>query len=365
MYHKVGQHFARDFPHSLGDIEDIAAKDYKQNLADQPGEALQTGVTGAPQTGVNGAPQTGVTGAPQTGVTGAPQTGSGVETPCTNTTTELPTKGGTQPTMSTPRDAATGDTLTCDNVQNNNNDNNNIVYNVNTVHASSKKQQQHLQEDGSNIVAADEKDRLKLVGVGNKSAADSKEQLLNLRSRVEPLISAQSASARLQTKGLGNTIIKSLNVLPFVGHLTNKKSRSTAAAAPNGRSPSSTSKEMVGVKRLMSYHRLAFLFNRFRDAKLNLSKTSKKTSSTSSTSDTLKEVIDPHHGFTPVGIRPSSTDSSSKQVVFKPYVTVKDPLTWEAIQFMRGIMDECTHLGNFSKPEDCSLIIVIRATRDA
>jgi hypothetical protein len=29
----------------------------------------------------------------------------------------------------------------------------------------------------------------------------------------------------------------------------------------------------------------------------------------------------------------------------------------EALQFMRGIMDECTHLSNFSVPFDTSLII--------
>ncbi|XP_034244711.1 protein ABHD18 isoform X2 [Thrips palmi] len=36
----------------------------------------------------------------------------------------------------------------------------------------------------------------------------------------------------------------------------------------------------------------------------------------------------------------------------------------EAIQFMRGIMDECTHLKNFSVPVDTSLIIAICATED-
>lgn len=36
----------------------------------------------------------------------------------------------------------------------------------------------------------------------------------------------------------------------------------------------------------------------------------------------------------------------------------------EAMQFMRGIMDECTHLKNFSVPVDTSLIIAICATED-
>ncbi|EDW76804.2 uncharacterized protein Dwil_GK18793 [Drosophila willistoni] len=37
----------------------------------------------------------------------------------------------------------------------------------------------------------------------------------------------------------------------------------------------------------------------------------------------------------------------------------------EALQFMRGMMDECTHLKNFSKPYDTSLIIVVCAKDDA
>jgi len=35
------------------------------------------------------------------------------------------------------------------------------------------------------------------------------------------------------------------------------------------------------------------------------------------------------------------------------------------LDFMRGIMDECTHLGNFSIPMDTSLIIIVLANRDA
>jgi len=32
---------------------------------------------------------------------------------------------------------------------------------------------------------------------------------------------------------------------------------------------------------------------------------------------------------------------------------------------MRGVMDECTHLGHFSKPVDPSLIIAVTAKQDA
>ncbi|KOB77144.1 Uncharacterized protein OBRU01_04523 [Operophtera brumata] len=37
----------------------------------------------------------------------------------------------------------------------------------------------------------------------------------------------------------------------------------------------------------------------------------------------------------------------------------------EALQFMRGVMDECTHLSNFSVPFDTSLIIAVCAKHDA
>lgn len=37
----------------------------------------------------------------------------------------------------------------------------------------------------------------------------------------------------------------------------------------------------------------------------------------------------------------------------------------EALQFMRGVMDECTHLKNFSMPYDTSLITAISAKDDA
>nr|CAD7263371.1 unnamed protein product [Timema shepardi] len=37
----------------------------------------------------------------------------------------------------------------------------------------------------------------------------------------------------------------------------------------------------------------------------------------------------------------------------------------EALNFMRGIMDECTHLRNFDIPVDTSLIIAVCARKDA
>ena len=37
----------------------------------------------------------------------------------------------------------------------------------------------------------------------------------------------------------------------------------------------------------------------------------------------------------------------------------------ETLDFMRGVMDECTHLANFSTPVDTSLVIIVVAESDA
>jgi len=45
--------------------------------------------------------------------------------------------------------------------------------------------------------------------------------------------------------------------------------------------------------------------------------------------------------------------------------STKDSLHREAVQFMRGIMDEATHLRNYDVPYDPSLIIIVAAELDA
>ena len=42
-----------------------------------------------------------------------------------------------------------------------------------------------------------------------------------------------------------------------------------------------------------------------------------------------------------------------------------DSVREEALEFMRGVMDECTHLGNFSMPVDPELIVIVAAKQDA
>ncbi|XP_015716772.1 protein ABHD18 isoform X1 [Coturnix japonica] len=45
--------------------------------------------------------------------------------------------------------------------------------------------------------------------------------------------------------------------------------------------------------------------------------------------------------------------------------TKSDTLQRESLMFMKGVMDECTHVANFSVPVDPSLIIVVQAKEDA
>ncbi|KAK8732323.1 hypothetical protein OTU49_007021 [Cherax quadricarinatus] len=79
--------------------------------------------------------------------------------------------------------------------------------------------------------------------------------------------------------------------------------------------------------------------------------------------NTKSKISKPIHELTPVGIRPKKS-MNTRTVKFEPYMQVKDTLTWEAVQFMRGVMDECTHLGNFSVPVDPSLVIIVAAEND-
>ncbi|EDW18714.1 protein ABHD18 isoform X1 [Drosophila mojavensis] len=60
-------------------------------------------------------------------------------------------------------------------------------------------------------------------------------------------------------------------------------------------------------------------------------------------------------------ILPASSQSRSKKID----ITKTNWWEREALQFMRGMMDECTHLKNFSVPFDTSLIIAVCARDDA
>lgn len=44
---------------------------------------------------------------------------------------------------------------------------------------------------------------------------------------------------------------------------------------------------------------------------------------------------------------------------------LKQQLERDSKHFMRGVMDECTHLANFSVPVDPELIVMVRAENDA
>ncbi|XP_062992394.1 protein ABHD18 isoform X2 [Elgaria multicarinata webbii] len=59
----------------------------------------------------------------------------------------------------------------------------------------------------------------------------------------------------------------------------------------------------------------------------------------------------------------SNKDFSSEQ---KHLISGKsDSLQRESLRFMKGVMDECTHVANFSVPVDPTMIIVVQAKEDA
>ncbi|XP_010290569.1 PREDICTED: uncharacterized protein C4orf29 homolog [Phaethon lepturus] len=63
-----------------------------------------------------------------------------------------------------------------------------------------------------------------------------------------------------------------------------------------------------------------------------------------------------------------STSSNSNKNFTSPQglrIKKSDTLQRESLRFMKGVMDECTHVANFSVPVDPSLIIVVQAKEDA
>lgn len=58
------------------------------------------------------------------------------------------------------------------------------------------------------------------------------------------------------------------------------------------------------------------------------------------------------------------SQASSQFKKFRKSITDRE-IRDDALDFMRGVMDECTHLGNFATPVDTSLIIIVAANHDA
>ncbi|KAK2519255.1 hypothetical protein Q9233_012069 [Columba guinea] len=61
----------------------------------------------------------------------------------------------------------------------------------------------------------------------------------------------------------------------------------------------------------------------------------------------------------------SNKNLSSQQGHKINKIRKSDTLQRESLRFMKGVMDECTHVANFSVPVDPSLIIVVQAKEDA
>lgn len=115
-----------------------------------------------------------------------------------------------------------------------------------------------------------------------------------------PVIISLSEGSSRPVVDFGRHLLSTVSSLPIVGNLRTKSTGSLDAEE---------TKDLVGVRLLMAYHRLAFLFNRFRDSRLpGLSRDSVMVR------EGRGDVFDPHHGFTPVGIRPSNAGINSKQV---------------------------------------------------
>lgn len=64
----------------------------------------------------------------------------------------------------------------------------------------------------------------------------------------------------------------------------------------------------------------------------------------------------------PRSLHANNTLPGKKRDLAKCY---RPSLHRESISFMKGVMDECTHMANFSVPVDTSLIIVVQAKEDA
>ncbi|XP_066488055.1 protein ABHD18 isoform X3 [Tiliqua scincoides] len=64
----------------------------------------------------------------------------------------------------------------------------------------------------------------------------------------------------------------------------------------------------------------------------------------------------------------STSSSSNKDFTSEQKHLIRgksDTLQRESLRFMKGVMDECTHVANFSVPVDPTLIIVVQAKKDA
>ncbi|KAG8453891.1 hypothetical protein GDO86_000495 [Hymenochirus boettgeri] len=69
---------------------------------------------------------------------------------------------------------------------------------------------------------------------------------------------------------------------------------------------------------------------------------------------------------TRIQTRRINPSSALRSVYFRKEEKKKtETLQRESLLFMKGVMDECTHVGNFSVPVDPSLIIVVQAKEDA
>ncbi|XP_068182327.1 protein ABHD18 [Antennarius striatus] len=121
-------------------------------------------------------------------------------------------------------------------------------------------------------------------------------------------------------------------------------------------------------KELLKNSSLGHLLDLFGDHRVSLSHSYKEEGHGLLISRTVGGKI---HKF-PDSVNDSGTNSRSQPADNSLHKTRVDSarsrqtsLHRDSISFMKGVMDECTHMANFSVPVDTSLIIVVQAKEDA
>jgi hypothetical protein len=102
----------------------------------------------------------------------------------------------------------------------------------------------------------------------------------------------------------------------------------------------------------------------------NVSQSPIKSSSTDNHELNHSQVADSisRHPVSTSSVTSSSSPSSqlnAKSISPKSLQRREAAMQQVALDFMRGAMDECTHIANFSRPVDTSLVIIVTAEKDA
>ena len=157
----------------------------------------------------------------------------------------------------------------------------------------------------------------------------------------EPHLSSSSSSVTGQTS---HKNLQPDGVVPMIQASLGSIPRPGSAAVPSQTSSQAPSSSSVSRDPLSLKHALS---------KSKLSRSTQPSTGQPEKSETLQHAI----SKSKVSRSTPSGDSGA--------VSLSPTLKQEAVNFMVGVMDECTHLGNFSIPLDPSLVIIVAAQEDA